>query len=224
MAKRYDEMMYGPDTCSTRGVLVRYNYRYLKETEFRGQTLFNIIKPYLKPGDQFLDMNCGYSSLARPLLQAGYDILGFDMNPTPIRYLKKHFPKGQWQQISHENANFKGFSVLLLLGFSISSYGTSFLASLSRLLDSNKPRVVVAEVYRGPEVSWFSVLSSIALNYLKGKPVSFRALTMLPYRVAYKEALRLLAKNGYRQSTSAEYDAKMSVASIRIYSVWERLT
>lgn len=230
---------------------MHYNYSYLEEVQVRERSLFQIIEPYLKPGDRILDVNCGYSPLARPLLEAGYDILGFDINPIPIAYLKEEFPKGEWHQISHEDANFEGFSVLLLLGFSISSYGASFKTSLGRLLDSNKPRVILAEVYKGPEVSWLSKISPTRLSILKMKgwasvglqrvlqsgahKETFQLLVKMgyreassslrqpPYRVAYKQALQLLVKKGYRQATSGEYDAKLSVASTRIYSLWERL-
>jgi len=179
---------------------MKYAYSYLKERKVRGKVLFDAIKPYLESNDRFLDINCGYSPLAELILKDKYDILGFDINYIPINFLRKYYPKGRWNCVSLKDANFKGFSVFLLLGFSILSDGIDFKTFLNCLLDNNKPRIVLTEVYKNPQESL--------------QPI---------YRISYNETLQLLTDKNYKQIAFGEYNAKMNIASLRIYSIWKKI-
>jgi hypothetical protein len=190
-----------------------YEWPYLKETSTRGKILLNIIKPYLKSGDSFLDIMCGYSPLAGPLLGSGHRIAGFDVNPHPITYLRKCFPTGEWYQTSHENVHFKGFSVFLLLGAYEVCCEPSFQESLLNLLRLNNPRFVFLEANKGSaetpkkENPFVDPAKTLRLTHLRG----------------YNCVLRLLMETGYTVLDVGEYDAGIEYwASVRIYAIMGR--
>ncbi len=86
----------------------KYDYPHLKQTPERGEILLRLLKPQLKPEDNFLDMMCGYSPLAAPLLKQGYKITGFDNSKEVISSLKENSPEGFWFVSSFENLKLKG--------------------------------------------------------------------------------------------------------------------
>lgn len=175
--------------------MVNYAWGHLKQTEDRGKILFNAIKPYLKSGDKFLDINCGFSPMAKCVLESGYSILGFDINSIPIMYLKKNFVQGEWHDIKDEKANFKGYAVFLLLGITTplySVYSETLLTSLKRLLTLNRPRLVMAESADAADQRY------------------------------YRDTCSILQEFGYVQKVVRPYNARLTEATLRHYSIWEK--
>jgi len=172
-----------------------YGWPYLKETRIRGKFLFSIIKPYLREEDKVLDVCCGYSPLANPLLEAEFHITGFDIHPSPIQYLKDKAHRGDWYQASCEEASFTGFSVFLLLGATV-SWDISFHSFLSRALESNEPRLILLDVsIIPPDAVWIKIYDNV---------------------IAY------LQKKGYKVVSTGKYESMMKAASKRNYSLMER--
>ena len=181
-----------------------YQYKYLREDRIRGSVLFKAIKPFLRANDIFFDINCGFSPMADQILEHGYKITGFDIHPEPIEYLKSEFPHGDWKQISyesilsHENILYSTFTIMLLLGFSITSHGEKFLYFVERNIIENRPRLIITEVSKKKE--------DFSTSYQK----------------AYLNAVGLIKKHKYDVCAFGEYDAKIQVASKRIYEIWEK--
>jgi len=181
-----------------------YQYKYLREGRIRGSVLFNAIKPFLRRNDIFLDINCGYSPMAKEVIENGYKITGFDIHPEPIQYLKNRFPNGDWKQMSYESILSHGnicsrkFTIMLLLGFSITSHGEEFLDLLERNIIKNQPRLIITEVYKKKE--------DFSTSYQK----------------AYRDAVELIKNHKYEICAFGEYDAQIQVASKRIYEIWQK--
>lgn len=175
-----------------------YPWAYLEHGAARGKILFDAIQPFLKRGDAFLDLACGYSPLARLILDAGYSLCGFDINPVPIQHLKKTLPKGRWLVAGDKDIDTVGYSVFLLLGITTPLqpvYSTTLLLSFMRLLQANKPRLVLAEG-----------ASRIDQTF-------------------YEKTMKLLGDAAeYMQEVSVQYDAHLTQASKRHYSIWSRKT
>jgi len=172
-----------------------YGWTYLKETHIRGEFLFSIIKPYLREDDRVLDVCCGYSPLANPLLEAEFRITGFDIHPSPIQYLKDKFHRGEWYQVSCEEASFTGFSVFLLLGATV-SWDISFHHFLSRALESNEPRLILLDTsIIPPNAVWIKIYDKV-ITYLQNKE--------------------------YKVVSAGKYESGMKDANKRSYSLLER--
>ena len=175
----------------------QYTWPYLKKTKIRGKILFNIIKPYLKLNDNFLDINCGYSPLASHVLHANHRIVGFDINPYTIRYLRRHFPRGSWYCTSYKNFNMKDFSIFLLFGPdpAVKKKDPSFQEFLLRLLKHNNPRLIFLETCKSHASS-----------------VNF-----------YNEIIALVMEKEYIKLDGGEYDSKMkSSCAIRVFTLFGR--
>ncbi len=190
--------------CGIDRIRGKYQYKYLREDRIRGSVLFKAIRPFLRPNDVFLDINCGYSPMAQQILENGYKITGFDIHPEPIEYLKNRFPNGDWKQVSyerilsHENICSGGFTIMLLLGFSITSHGERFLRLVERNIVENQPRLIITEVYKKEE--------DFSTSYQK----------------AYRDAVQLIKNHEYEDCAFGEYDAQTRVASKRIYEIWKK--
>jgi len=173
----------------------KYSWEYSRKTEPRGKILFDTLKPFLNKGDTILDVDCGYSPLAKHLLENGYSITGFDISQKPIRYLQRTHPKGKWVTMEDSEAQFMNHSVLLLLGVTTplySVYSKTYFETTERLLKLNRPRLILAE-------------SADAAN-----------------QTLYKQICNLLTSHLYSLKKKGRYDAKMKRASKRHYSVWVR--
>ncbi len=196
--------------------LKNYEYPYLKETQLRGEVLFKILKPYLKPKDRFLDMLCGYSPLATPLIKHGYNITGFDANKIVIKSLKESCPSGQWFQSSFENLKLKGYSVFLLLGAYELCCESSFVKTLTELILQNKPRLFFLEANK----------NSAKAPTIENPFIDENSVIQLWNLQGYNSVLRLLLNYHYRVVAVGQYDAKLKAkwASIRIYAVLMRET
>lgn len=96
----------------------KYPWPYLMKNEVRSKVLFEALKPHLHDGEQVLDVGCGYSPLAEPLLANEHSIFGFDPNVGCINYLRKNFPQGGWVRSGFRDMPTKFCTVLLLLGIS----------------------------------------------------------------------------------------------------------
>ncbi|MQY62593.1 methyltransferase domain-containing protein [archaeon] len=178
-----------------RQLKLNYAWTHLKNVEKRGRILFNALKPYLKQGDNILDVNCGYSPMAEYFIKEGYSILGFDIHPEPIQQLRQNHPKGIWTIMPDTEANFKLNSVFLLLGVTTPlypMYSKTFLKSLKHLVKLNKPRVILLESADGAD------------------------------QRLYKETCDWLIENCYTKRVSERYEAKISRASKRHYTIWTR--
>jgi 2-polyprenyl-3-methyl-5-hydroxy-6-metoxy-1,4-benzoquinol methylase len=198
-------------------VISRYEYPYLKNVNSRGETLLNIIKLYLEPGDNFLDIMCGYSPLAEPLLESGYHITGFDNNRKAIKDLKQIYPKGKWihsssfEKLNLQSDSDRPFSVILLLGaFEICSQ-ISFISLMDKLLNANKPRLFFIETNR---------------NYIKVPTLASPFVDELetirsPHYKGYNAILKLLFDHNYEILDVGQYDAQFEEewATIRIYAL-----
>ncbi len=194
----------------------RYAWSYLKGVNLRGEILFNIINSNIKSGDNFLDIMCGYSPLAGPLLKSGYHITGFDDNREAISDLRKIYPDGKWLLSSYDNLKVQSdadrpFSVFLLLGaFELCSQ-QSFISSMDKLLNVNKPRVFFLETNRfiekAPTIANPFVEESTAANTV--------------YLTGYNAMLKLLIDHGYEVIDVGQYDAqfKEKWARFRMYAI-----
>lgn len=200
-----------------RKITSRYEYPYLKNVNNRGETLLNIIKPYLNPGDNFLDVMCGYSPLAGPLLESGYNITGFDNSAKAIKDLKQIYPKGTWvhsssfEKLNLQSGSDRLFSAILLLGaFDICSQ-TSFVSLMDKLLNVNKPRLFFLETNR----------KNIDVPTLTCPFVDELATISSPHYKGYNAMLKLLFDHNYEIIDIGQYDAhfKEEWAAIRIYAL-----
>uniref|UniRef100_A0A6M3M4K1 Putative methyltransferase n=1 Tax=viral metagenome TaxID=1070528 RepID=A0A6M3M4K1_9ZZZZ len=120
-------------------------WQYLKDDGYRGRILFEALESYLKPGDRVADICCGYSPMAKHLVDS-YHCMGFDLNGDAIKILKDRFPEGEWVTASYTEMTLKDFSILLLLGVSAHQIETDFHKFLSETLASNHIRLIMVEV------------------------------------------------------------------------------
>ena len=195
----------------------RYEYPYLKNVNSRGKTLLNIIKLYLEPGDNFLDIMCGYSPLAGPLLESGYHITGFDNNRKAIKDLRKIYPKGIWihsssfEKLNLQSNSDRPFSAILLLGaFDICSQAP-FISLMDKLLNVNKPRLFFVETNR----------NKIKAPTIASPFVDELEVIRQPHYKGYNAILKLLFDHNYETLDVGQYDAqfKEDWATIRIYAL-----
>lgn len=199
----------------------RYGYPYLKGVSVRGEILFNIIKSNLKPGDNFLDVMCGYSPLAGPLLKSGYQITGFDDNRKAVKDLKRIYPEGRWILSSYKNSEIisetsRPFSVFLLLGAFELCCQPAFVAAMDGLLKINKPRMFFLETNRSIEKA-----PSTANPFVEES-----AATRSVHLKGYNAMLKLLIDHGYKATDVGQYDAQFEEkwATIRIYAILKAKT
>ncbi len=197
-------------------VASRYEYPYLKNVRFRGEALFNIMKSNLESGDNFLDVMCGYSPLAGPLLKSGYQITGFDDSRKAVKDLKKNYPQGKWILSTFENFKIPSeaghpFSVFLLLGAPELCCQPSFIGAMSELLDVNKPRIFFLETNKSIEKA-----PSIASPFME-ESATRRSVHLR----GYNAMLKFLINHGYEVTDVGQYDAhfKEKWATIRIYAI-----
>ena len=182
----------------TRNVVERaraeFSWGYSRKTEPRGKILFDTLKTFLNKGDKFLDVDCGYSPLAKHLLINSYSITGFDISQIPILYLQKTHPNGKWVTMKDSEAQFRNHSVILLLGVTTPLYpiySKTYLETTERLLNSNSPRIVLVESADQADQKLHTQICKI----------------LTPQHS--------LKKRG-------QYDAKMIKATKRHYSIWMR--
>jgi len=171
----------------------KYSWPYSRKTEPRGKILFDALKPFLNKGDTILDVDCGYSPLAKHLLENGYSITGFDVSQIPILYLKRTHPNGNWITMEDAEAQFKNYSVLLLLGITTplyTVYSQTYFETTERLLKLNRPRLILAESANGAD------------------------------QKLYQQICVLLNNQHYYLNKEGGYDAEMIRASKRHYSMW----
>jgi len=127
---------------------VTYPWVYGKDMRFRGKLLFDLLRPYLQPGDCVLDVGCGYSPLADHIVNFGCQIRGFDTSLTPLKALRKRVSKGCWQQATYKTAKVGSFSILLLTGLTGHIGNASFIAFLKKAF-KEKPRVILVDTVTG---------------------------------------------------------------------------
>lgn len=194
----------------------RYGYPYLKGVSLRGETLFNIIKSNLKSGDNFLDIMCGYSPLAGPLLKSGYHITGFDDNRNAIKDLRKMYPGGKWIRSSYDSFKLQSdadfpFSVFLLLGAFELCCQQSFISLMIKLLNVNKPRVFFLETNRSIEKAP-TIASPFVEEFATNRSIHLKG---------YNATLKLLIDHNYEVIDVGQYDAQLNEkwATIRIYTI-----
>jgi 2-polyprenyl-3-methyl-5-hydroxy-6-metoxy-1,4-benzoquinol methylase len=197
-------------------VTSRYEYPYLRGVVRRGEVLYKIIKPLLQPDDNFLDIMCGYSPLAAPLLKAGYEVTGYDGNRTAIKDLKNLYPEGNWVLSSYDNTKIqsksgKPFTVFLLLGAFEICRQEAFIASIAKLLDSNKPRIFFLETNKSIEKP----------PTLESPFVEESATKRSIHLSGYNAMLRLFVDHGYEVINVDQYDANLEEkwATLRIYAI-----
>lgn len=172
-----------------------YAWMNLKDNSVRGEILFDALEPYLKVRDCVLDVNCGFSPMAKELISFGCSITGFDINHLPIKHLKKTVPNGFWVVSSDQEAKktFVRKDVFLLLGITTplySIYSKTFLDSTKSLITSNNPRVIMLESADGADQKF------------------------------YNQTCDWLRENHYFLKEESHYDAEISRASKRHYSIW----
>jgi hypothetical protein len=187
-----------------------YEYSYLKNVSSRGKLLFDIIKPYIKPEDSFLDIMCGYSPLAGPVIETGHRIVGFDENSEAINHLNKYFSKGEWYKSSYKNVDFKDFSFFLLIGTPEEVCCLpSFKKFLLILLRHSNPRLFFLEVNKGQ-----------AKTPTKESPFIDQAYTGVCR--SFNCVLTQLIAEGYTVLDIGEYNAQLDISSLRIYAILNR--
>lgn len=156
--------------------------------------MFDALKPFIKKGDTFLDVDCGHSPLAKHILRGGHSITGFDIAFNVIQHLQDIYPKGNWITLDDADAEFQGYSVLLLLGVTTplyKVYSETYYETTKRLLGLNYARVVFVESADGAD------------------------------QTLYKQVCEMLEKVGhYVKKCEKKYDAEMKRASRRHYSIW----
>jgi 2-polyprenyl-3-methyl-5-hydroxy-6-metoxy-1,4-benzoquinol methylase len=203
-------------------ITLQYDYPYLKEVSARGETLLNIMQPYLKPQDNFLDVMCGYSPLAGPLLKRGYTITGFDNYGKAIKYLNQNYPEGKWirssfQELKLKSSSDRSFSVILLLGVGYACCQPSFTQLINELISVNKPRLFFLETSKNT-----AEVSATIANPFVGEAVTVHWSQLK----AYNAMLRLLIGHNYEIVDVGQYDAEFKeewasarALNIRIYTI-----
>jgi len=133
----------------------------LKKTEPRGSILFNVLEPYLKNGDKVLDACCGYSPLAKYIINHGCKIIGFDNNLEAIKFLEKEHPSGTWYFLSYKTGKYFSIDVLLLLGV-VHFYSTP---EFRRIMHMIHPRIILLETANIPEnIKHYNSMSDFLLS------------------------------------------------------------
>ncbi len=179
------------------GKYLRKPEPYLKKTDPRGSILFALLRPYLRRDDRILDSACGFSPLAENLLAHGYKITGFDINAEVIAHLKKTQPRGDWHSVAYDEADFTGYTILLLLGAGIAWNGADFHNYLKRTREKNRIRLVFMEM-----------ADSIKTH---------------PRDEGYKNVLDTLRERKYHEVNSGSYESGMEgPASTRTYHIFAR--
>jgi DNA-directed RNA polymerase subunit N (RpoN/RPB10) len=159
---------------------------------------------------------CGYSPLAGPLLKSGYHITGFDNNRKVIRDVRKMYPSGKWICASYKNLKLQSatdypFSVFLLLGASEVCCQRSFISSLDKLLNVNKPRMFFLETNKSIEKA-----PTIASPFVE-ELATMRSV----YLSGYNAVLKFLIDHSYEVTAVGQYDAQFNEkwATDRIYVI-----
>jgi len=173
---------------------VSNKYPWLQKTQPRGQILYDLLAPYLKDGDKILDVACGYSPMAKQLIQAGYAVSGFDTDAEVIKALKETYPTGNWIHGSYESLEYRGYTVLVMLGITKTPHSEdNFKDWLRRLIEKNEFHTVLLEVGDAPP------------EY--------------PRFQLYIHFIKMLMELGYSHVAAGEYDATLDMVSKRIYSI-----
>ena len=179
------------------GKYLRKPEPYLKKTEPRGSILFALLRPYLRKGDKILDSGCGYSPMAENLLAHWYRITGFDIDAEVIAHLKKTQALGDWHCVTYDEADFTGYTILLLLGAGAAWNGEDFHNYLKRTREKNRIRLVFMEMAHSTKTH--------------------------PRDEGYINALATFKENGYDEVYSGTYESGLEgQASTRTYNILAR--
>ena len=128
-----------------------YKYDYLRKTEIRSRRLMEALKPHLRKGEAVLDVCCGYSPLAKQLIDLGHSVVGFDYREDVIDHLRRTAPRGEWHMCNYADFKAEPFTVLLLLGMDAEPHSKQrFQKWLSALLDAHKPNLIFIEAIKPP--------------------------------------------------------------------------
>jgi 2-polyprenyl-3-methyl-5-hydroxy-6-metoxy-1,4-benzoquinol methylase len=170
-----------------------YSWSHLlpKHSEYRSQLYWNVIKDYIDENDIVLDVNCGYSPLAKYMIDDVQKYIGFDKNIKSIEYLSNTYPKGEWRVSDYNNEYIEGITVLLLVG--IGGY-LNFDEYMRNMVRINRPKIVFTETY-------FGKIDDKCKQY-------------------YRNICKYLARNGYVKKIEKKEDVKIPKNSIRKYCVW----
>lgn len=110
-----------------------------------------ILSPYIRPGDHVLDMLCGFSPVAKTMIDRGCTMEGFDKSEEAIIYCHRSYPQGRYTVARDEDLVLPDrVDFLVHLGIapvvaledwvSATEQGTSLQVILKR-----QPRIVVLE-------------------------------------------------------------------------------
>lgn len=187
-----------------------YPWPHLERTEVRGTVLFSKLVSYLKQGDRVLDVCCGYSPLAKPLLENRYLVAGFDREQAPIDYLNEHYPRGHWLHASVEKfygSNlYRDFRVLLLLGPDPPQETVQFQQYLRELVAENHTEVVLLDTW---------------LNLVEPPNPTFREPKSI-WHHAYNADMQTLLSLGFKIADSGIYDPENGLDEPRFFIVMKR--
>lgn len=123
----------------------KYRWPHLQRNEVRREHLFKALKRYLHPKDHILDICCGYSPLAKLLLDSGCDITGFDVFEDCIKHLRRILPKGRWMLKSFKKVELYPYSVLLFLGLPGDIGVTKIFNKFLTNILSVEPRIILMD-------------------------------------------------------------------------------
>ena len=118
------------------------------EKSDRPKVLYRAVRPYLAPGESYLDVTCGYAVLADHVIPS-HDPLsytGFDMNEKVIDYCRARHPKGTWSVSLSRNFPIEtGYDVVFHIGVSSIRYNVHEIHKRIADRPEGPPRLVLVE-------------------------------------------------------------------------------
>ena len=88
-------MIFTPIAESIRATSYSWDY-LIPENNNRSSLLAEILGPYIRPGEHVLDMLCGFSPVAKTMIDRGCTIEGFDKREEAINYCRRSYPEGRY--------------------------------------------------------------------------------------------------------------------------------
>lgn len=118
------------------------------EKSRRAEILYRAVRPYLLPGEAYLDVTCGYAVLADYIIpdHEPLSYTGFDMNEMVIDYCRARHPRGTWGVSLSRNFTISSrFDVILHIGVSSIRYNVHEIHRRICERPEGPPRLVLVE-------------------------------------------------------------------------------
>jgi len=118
------------------------------EKSERSEILYRAVRPYLLPGEAYLDVTCGYAVLADRIIPAHdpHSYTGFDMNEKVIDYCRARHPSGTWGVSLSRNFPIEiRYDVVLHIGVSSIRYNVHEIHRRITERPDGPPRLLLVE-------------------------------------------------------------------------------